>query len=68
MPAGCPRHLGNPVAALPLWWGLSHLGPRGYGLGTAAVILLALWAAGLAQEYLGRQTIPPSSLMRWWGC
>ena len=54
---GAPGTWGT-LAALPLWWGLSHLGSWGYGLGTAAVILLALWAAGLAQEYLGRPDHP----------
>ena len=41
-----------------MWWGLSHLGPWGYGLGTTAVLLLALWAAGPAQAYLGRADHP----------
>ena len=54
---GAPGTWGT-LAALPLWWGLSHLGPWGYGLGTAAVLLLALWAAGPAQEYLGRADHP----------
>jgi phosphatidylglycerophosphatase A len=46
------------LAALPLWWVLSHLGPWGYGLGTTAALLLALWAAGPAQAYLGRADHP----------
>lgn len=46
------------LAALPLWWGLSHLGPWGYGLGTTAALLMALWAAGPAQAYLGRADHP----------
>jgi phosphatidylglycerophosphatase A len=46
------------LAALPLWWVLSHLGPWGYGLGTTAVLLLALGAAGPAQAYLGRADHP----------
>jgi len=54
---GAPGTWGT-LAALPLWWGLTHLGPWGYGLGTAAVLLLALWAAGPAQEYLGRADHP----------
>jgi phosphatidylglycerophosphatase A len=54
---GAPGTWGT-LAALPLWWGLSHLGSWGYGVGTAAVILLALWAAGPAQEYLGRPDHP----------
>jgi len=48
------------LAALPLWWGLSHLGPWGYGLGTTAVLFLARWAAGPAQAYLGRADHPAS--------
>ena len=54
---GAPGTWGT-LAALPLWWGLSQLGSWGYGLGTAAVILLALWAAGPAQKYLGRPDHP----------
>jgi phosphatidylglycerophosphatase A len=46
------------VAALPLWWGLAHLGSWGYGLGTTAALLLALKAAGPAQTYLGRPDHP----------
>jgi phosphatidylglycerophosphatase A len=49
---GAPGTWGT-LAALPLWWILAHLGPLGYGLGTTAVLLLALWAAGPAQAYLG---------------
>ena len=54
---GMPGTWGT-LAALPLWWGLSLLGPWGYGLGTAAVLLLALWSAGPAQDYLGRTDHP----------
>lgn len=46
------------LAALPLWWGLVQLGPWGYSLGTTAVLFLALWAAGPAQDYLGRADHP----------
>jgi phosphatidylglycerophosphatase A len=46
------------LAALPLWWILAHLGPWGYGLATAGVLLLALWASGPAQAYLGRADHP----------
>lgn len=49
---GAPGTWGT-LAALPLWWLLAQLGPWGYGLGTAAVLLLGLWAAGPAQVYLG---------------
>jgi len=54
---GMPGTWGT-LAALPLWWALSLLGPWGYGLGTAAVLLLGLWAAGPAQDYLGRADHP----------
>ncbi len=54
---GAPGTWGT-LAALPLWWGLSHLGPWGYGLGTAGVMLLARWAAGPAQAYLGQADHP----------
>lgn len=54
---GAPGTWGT-LAALPLWWKLTLLGPWGYGLGTAAVLLLALWAAGPAQTYLGRTDHP----------
>lgn len=46
------------LAALPLWWGLYQAGPLGYGLGVAAVLALALWAAGPAQGILGREDHP----------
>jgi len=54
---GAPGTWGT-LAALPLWWVLAHLGPWGYGLGTAAVILAGLWAAGPAQDYLGQADHP----------
>ena len=46
------------LAALPLWWALAHLGPWGYGLGTSTVLLAGWWAAGPAQDYLGRADHP----------
>jgi len=46
------------LAALPLWWLLAQLGPWGYGLAVAALLVVALWAAGPAQEYLGRVDHP----------
>ncbi len=49
---GAPGTWGT-LVALPLWWALAHLGPWGYGLGTAAVLLAGWWAAGPAQDYLG---------------
>ncbi|MCL4503563.1 MAG: phosphatidylglycerophosphatase A [Deltaproteobacteria bacterium] len=54
---GAPGTWGT-LAALPLWWGLAHSGPWGYGLGTAAVLLLALKTAGPAQAYMGRGDHP----------
>jgi phosphatidylglycerophosphatase A len=54
---GMPGTWGT-LAALPLWWGLAHLGPWGYGLGVAALVGLALWVAGPAQGYLGREDHP----------
>jgi phosphatidylglycerophosphatase A len=54
---GAPGTWGT-LAALPLWWVLAHLGPWGYGLGTAAVLLTGWWAAGPAQGYLGRADPP----------
>jgi phosphatidylglycerophosphatase A len=46
------------LAALPLWVLLSRSGPWGYGLGVAVLIILGLWVAGPAQEYLGQPDHP----------
>jgi len=46
------------LAALPLWWLLAQTGPLGYGLGVAALLGVALWAAGPAQGWLGREDHP----------
>lgn len=46
------------LAALPLWFLLSRAGPWSYGLGVAVLIVLGLWAAGPAQEYLGQPDHP----------
>jgi phosphatidylglycerophosphatase A len=54
---GAPGTWGT-LTALPLWWALAHLGPWGYGLGTSAVLLAGWWAAGPAQDYLGRADHP----------
>ncbi len=54
---GAPGTWGT-LAALPLWWALAHMGAWGYGLGTAGVMVLALWVAGPAQDYLGRADHP----------
>ena len=64
---GAPGTWGT-LAALPLWWGLSHLGPWGYGLGTAAVLLLALGSRARPRPIWGGPTIPPSSSMKWRAC
>jgi phosphatidylglycerophosphatase A len=54
---GAPGTWGS-LAALPLWYGLSLLGPWGYGLGTGALLALALRVAGPAQDCLGRHDPP----------
>lgn len=54
---GAPGTWGT-LAALPLWWALSHLGLWGYGLSATVVLLVAWWAAGPAQAYLGRDDHP----------
>jgi phosphatidylglycerophosphatase A len=46
------------LAALPLWWLLAQLGPWGYGVSGLVLLGLALWAAGPAQDYLGRTDHP----------
>ncbi|MDO9070829.1 MAG: phosphatidylglycerophosphatase A, partial [Deltaproteobacteria bacterium] len=46
------------LAALPLWYHLAQTGPWGYGLGVAALVILGLWVAGPAQEFLGRTDHP----------
>ena len=42
------------VAALPLWWLLTHLGPWGYALAWAGLFTVAVLVAGPAQSLLGR--------------
>jgi len=42
------------LAALPLWYYLAQIGPWGYGLGVAALVIGGLAVAGPAQEILGR--------------
>ena len=54
---GMPGTWGT-MAALPLWWLLGQLGPWGYGLGVAALLSLALWVAGPAQDFLGQKDHP----------
>jgi phosphatidylglycerophosphatase A len=54
---GLPGTWGT-LAALPLWYFLAQTGPWGYGLGTAALMLLGLAVAGPAQLYLGRTDHP----------
>ena len=46
------------LAALPLWWVLAHLGPWGYGLGTAVGYPGGRLAVGPAQDYLGQADHP----------
>ncbi|MFA4902964.1 MAG: phosphatidylglycerophosphatase A [Desulfobaccales bacterium] len=46
------------LAALPLWYLLAQIGPWGYALGVAALMILGLIAAGPAQAYLGRTDHP----------
>jgi phosphatidylglycerophosphatase A len=41
------------LAAVPVWWLLSHLGGWGYGLALAALLALSIPVTGWAQEYLG---------------
>ena len=54
---GMPGTWGT-LAALPLWYGLAHTGPWGYGLGVGVLMLLGLWVAGPAQNLLGRTDHP----------
>jgi phosphatidylglycerophosphatase A len=49
---GAPGTWGS-LAAVPLWWLLSHLGFWGYGLAVAALLAVAIPVTGAAQEYLG---------------
>lgn len=48
---GAPGTWGS-LAALPLWWGLGHLGLAGYCLAWLAVTALGLWAAHRAVSLL----------------
>ena len=41
------------LAAVPLWWLLSHLGPWGYGLVLVIFLAVSIPVASRAQEYLG---------------
>jgi phosphatidylglycerophosphatase A len=42
------------AATLPLWWLLAHLGPLGYALALAGLLILAVLVAGPAQTLLGQ--------------
>lgn len=42
------------AATLPLWWVLTQLGPLGYALGLAGVLIVAVLVAGPAQTLLGQ--------------
>jgi phosphatidylglycerophosphatase A len=46
------------LAALPLWYHLTHTGAWVYGLVVATLIILGLGVAGPAQELLGRPDHP----------
>ena len=41
------------LAALPLWWGLAHLGFWGYGLALTILLAISIRVCGAAQDYLG---------------
>jgi phosphatidylglycerophosphatase A len=41
------------LAAVPVWWLLSHLGPWGYGLALVIFLAVSIPVASRAQEYLG---------------
>ncbi len=49
---GMPGTWGS-LAAVPVWWLLSHLGPWGYGLVLVIFLAVSIPVAGRAQEYLG---------------
>jgi phosphatidylglycerophosphatase A len=55
--SGAPGTWGT-IAALPLWWVLSHLGPLGYALALVAFLALAVKVAGPAQVLLGKHDHP----------
>lgn len=42
------------AATLPLWWLLSHLGPLGYALALAGLLIVAVLVSGPAQTLLGQ--------------
>jgi phosphatidylglycerophosphatase A len=46
------------LAALPLWWGLTLLGPWSYGLAFLVLLGVSVPAIRLAEEYLGRRDHP----------
>jgi phosphatidylglycerophosphatase A len=54
---GAPGTWGT-IAALPLWWLLTLLGPLGYGLSLAVLLAVSVMVAGPAQELLGRHDHP----------
>ena len=49
---GMPGTWGS-LAAVPVWWLLSHLGPWGYGLVLVIFLAVSIPVASRAQEYLG---------------
>jgi phosphatidylglycerophosphatase A len=54
---GAPGTWGT-VAALPLWWLLTHLGPLGYALPVVLLLAVGVMVAGPAQVLLGRHDHP----------
>jgi phosphatidylglycerophosphatase A len=54
---GAPGTWGT-VAALPLWWLLTHLGPPGYYLALGVLLIAAVMVAGPAQVLLGKHDHP----------
>ncbi len=46
------------AAALPLWWLLAHLGPLGYALAFAVLLMVSVAVAGPAQGLLNRVDHP----------
>jgi phosphatidylglycerophosphatase A len=54
---GAPGTWGT-VAALPLWWLLTHLGPPGYALAVAGLLAVSVMVAGPAQTLLGKHDHP----------
>jgi|UniRef100_A0A7V6A2X5 phosphatidylglycerophosphatase A len=54
---GAPGTWGT-IAALPLWWLLTHLVPAGYALALIVLLAVGVMVAGPAQTLLGRPDHP----------